>query len=131
MRATISRAEVQALCRSLGADLAEVSSVQVTAQAVTVIAESGTTVIPVVGADGAERVAMRHPRLPGRLIHVRPRGVGQRAMAGWEVAPPPGPPPTDPPPHSGTNQEAPAEPGASSSPAPRRRKATKKQQEDG
>lgn len=141
MRATISRAEVFAICRMLGADPHLTRHIEIDPGGVTIttfrldeqgrkyagddgdIAEQVTT-IPLVGDDGAETVRMRHPDLPGQEIDVRPRGVGQRAMAGWEVVPPP----KDPPLQSGSKPEAPAEPGASSSPAPRRRKTTKKEE---
>lgn len=143
MRAAISRAEVFAICRMLGADPDLVRHIGIDPGGVTIttyrlneqgrkyvgdrgdVAELVTT-IPLVGDDSAETVRMRHPDLPGQEITVRPRGVGQRAMAGWEVVDPP--PDEDPPPESGTT-EAPAEPGASSSPPPRRRPAKKK--EDG
>jgi hypothetical protein len=170
MRATISRAEVMAFARSLGADPAQTKAVYVQHDAVAVetyklneqgvrYVESGTdeaatdtTVIPIVGDMRRDTVAMRHPKLPGRVIDVGPRGVGQRAMAGWEVVstaqaaaqeqvgepyewsvgepPPKDPPPKDPPPESGSKPEAPAESGASSSPPPRGRR-TKKKEEDG
>lgn len=149
MRATISRAEVFALCRSLGADPDDVRDITVTPSEVTVTtylrnaegqkyfdeaaddAAMHRHVIPIVGDTRRDTVAMRHPDLPGRVIDVRPRGVGQRAMAGWEVvAPAAEPPPKDPPPESGSKPEAPAEPGASSSPPPRGRRQPKKK-EDG
>jgi hypothetical protein len=147
-RPTISRAEVHALCRSLGADPMQTSHIEIEPTHVTVtvykLNEQGARyhdeatddaaveehVIPIVGDGNAETVRMRHPSLPGQEIDVRPRGAGQRAMAGWEVVAPE-PPPKDPPSERGTQSEAPASTGASSSPAPRRRKAsTKKQEED-
>ena len=144
MRATISRAEIFAICRMLGADPNETRHIEVAPSAVTVatyrtdeqgrhyVGDDGematqVTTVPLVGDDGAEVVRMRHPDLPGRIITVRPRGVGQRAMAGWEVV---DPPPKDPPPESGTKPEAPAESGVSSSPPPRGRRTSKKK-EDG
>lgn len=163
MRATISRAEICAICRMLGADPNDTKHIEVTPSAVTVttyrnneqghryVGEDGevamqVNTIPLVGDDGAEVVHMRHPDLPGQEITVRPRGVGQRAMAGWEVVPPydnggelpsgvsevtsAEPIPITPPPESGSKPEAPAETGASSSPPPRGRRTTKKK-EDG
>jgi hypothetical protein len=142
MRATISRAEVHALCRMLGADPDNVREIKATPFEVTVTAflrdDAGkkyadpvsgdmatrTHVVPIVGDASRDTVPMRHPDLPGRVIDVRPRGVGQRAMAGWEIVDPP----PDPEPQS--KPEAPAEPGASSSPPPRGRR-TKKKEEDG
>lgn len=163
MRATISRAEVMAFARSLGADPLQTKYIEVFPDRVEVTAflvkDGGryvdeatgepaeeTTVIKVVGDMRRDTVAMRHPNLPGRVIHVRPRVVGQRAMAGWEVVPPydnggelpsgvsevtsAEPIPITPPPESGSKPEAPAETGASSSPPPRGRRTTKKK-EDG
>jgi hypothetical protein len=160
MRATISRAEVFALCRSLGADPLQTNHIEVFPDRVEIttyhldengnrhlVGPSGfrapgddtpsevateTTLIPIVGEGNAETVRLRHPDLPGQEIDVRPRGVGQRAMAGWEVAEPPKaePPKEAPPPERGTKPEAPAEPGASSSPPPRGRRTAKKK-EDG
>lgn len=149
MRATISRAEICAICRMLGADPNDTKHIEVTPSAVTVttyrnneqghryVGEDGevamqVNTIPLVGDDGAEVVHMRHPDLPGQEITVRPRGVGQRAMAGWEVAPPQAaePPPKDPPLESGTKTEAPAEPGASASPPPRGRRPAKKKESE-
>jgi len=146
MRATISRAEVHAICRMLGADPDNVRALTATPFEVTVSTRSSDTVIPVVGDRDGDTVTMRHPNLPGRVIDVRPRGVGQRAMAGWEVVPPydnggelpsgvgevtsAEPMPVTPPPDSGSKPEAPAPSGASSSPPPRGRR-TKKKEEDG
>lgn len=149
MRATISRAEIFAICRMLGTDPNRTSHIEVTTSAVVVTAHrlndqgrpyvgddgevaTQVTTVPLVGEDGAETVRMRHPDLPGQEIDVRPRGVGQRAMAGWEVVEPspPEPPKEDPPPESGAKPKAPATAGASSSPPPRDRRKVKKE-EDG
>lgn len=145
MRATISRAELFAFARSLGADPDQVRNIEIEGHGVTVVSyhldERGyrhvaegtdeaaieTTVIKVVGEGDSDTVPMRHPDLPGRVIDVRPRGVGQRAMAGWEVvAPEPDLPKTEPPAKDG-EPKAPATAGASSFPAPRGRRKAKEE----
>lgn len=141
MRASISRAEVHAICRMLGADPDNVRDITMTPTEVmvTTVARNGDGkividgntgdvaigkhLIAIVGDTSRDTVPMRHPDLPGRVIDVRPRAVGQRAMAGWEIADPP-------PPEPQSTTEAPAESGASSSPPPRGRR-TKKKEEDG
>lgn len=154
MRASISRAELCAFIRTLGADPDQVSDLEFDVGQVKVTTylldehgqrhvEGGvkwakpgdrppevateTTVIPVVGDGKVDTVPMRHPTLPGRVIDVRPRAVGQRAMAGWEVVdPPPEPPKVEP--RKGGRSKAPATAGASSSPTPRGRRKAKEEQ---
>jgi hypothetical protein len=110
MRATVSRAEVLAFVRSLGADPDLVADIEFTPHEIKVttfhLDEQGnrhlvdppgfrkdgdppdevateTTVIRIVGpSEGFVR--MRHPGLD-REIDVPAEGAGQRAAAGWEV----------------------------------------------
>lgn len=111
MRATISRAELFAFARSLGADPMQTCRIEVLPDRVEVttfhLDEQGrphlvnppglrkegdppdevateTTVIPIVGDGDATTVRMRHPALD-REVDVPATAVGHHAVAGWEV----------------------------------------------
>ena len=111
MRATISRAEVCAFARSLGADPMHTCRIAVLLDRIEVttfhLDEQGrphlvnppghrkagdppdevateTTVIPIVGSGDAKTVRMRHPAL-GREVDVPATAVAHLAVSGWEV----------------------------------------------
>ncbi|MFC5187133.1 hypothetical protein [Actinomadura harenae] len=105
MRATITRTEVFAFARSLGADPRNIREITIEPLAVTVTtyrtdeagqrvaADDGepvreVTTIALVGEDGGpDRVLMRHPLLDAE-VEVPASAVGQHAIAGWEAVVP-------------------------------------------
>lgn len=100
MRATISRTELFAFIRSLGAVPKDVRSIQIEPDVITVETyrrdEDGkyviagddvatqVTTIAIAGSGDATTVRMRHPALDCE-VDVPATAVGHHAVAGWEV----------------------------------------------
>jgi hypothetical protein len=113
MRTTISRAELFAFCRTLGADPMQTRDIRIFGDRIEVttyhLDENGarhlvnppgfrkegdppdevateTTVIEIYGGSDDKTVRLRHPNLPGRVIDAPASAVGHHVVAGWEVA---------------------------------------------